>query len=410
MKGINQFNGETKMKYDFNRVINRSNTDCAKWDAVESVFGSRDVLPMWVADMDFPIARPITEALRERTRHEVYGYTRPGLSLIEAVVNRMQLKYHWKVEPEWIVFTPGVIPALHVAVRAFTHPGDDIIIQGPVYYPFWSAITNNGCLVTNNPLDLIDGHYEVNFDDLERKFGPKAGIIPSPSRVKMMILCSPHNPVGRVWAREELIRMGEIAIKNDAVMVSDEVHCELLFRGSKHIPFASISEEFEQHSVVCMAASKTFNLAGLAASTIIIPNTKLRDTFNNARAGILPRPNVFALKALEVAYRDGDEWLEQLLDYLQGNLEFLMEYFNKRVPRIRVIRPEGTYLVWLDCRQLGMEPMSLRTFIREKARVGLDDGYLFGPSGAGFQRINIACPRATLEEALKRIETAVNNL
>ena len=193
-------------------------------------------------------------------------------------------------------------------------------------------------------------------------------------------------------------------------MISDEIHCELLFKGSKHIPFASISEEFEQHSVVCMAASKTFNLAGLAASTIIIPNMKLRDTFNAARAGILPRPNVFALKALEAAYRDGDDWLAQLLDYLQGNLEFLTEYFTKRIRKIKVIRPEGTYLVWLDCRELGMDAMSLRAIMREKAKVGLDDGYLFGPGGAGFQRINIACPRATLEEALKRIEAAVNHL
>lgn len=398
------------MKYNFDCVIDRRNTDCAKWDAVELVFGSEDILPMWVADMDFPIAKPITEALRKRTEHEIYGYTRPGLSLIEAVVNRMQQKYKWGIEPEWIVFTPGVIPALHVAVRAFTHPGDEVIIQEPVYYPFWSAVTDNGCSVVNNTLELIGGHYEVNFEDLERRFGPRVRMVPSPSRAKMMILCSPHNPVGRVWTREELVRMGEIVIKNDAIVVSDEIHCELLFKGAQHIPFASISEEFEQHSVVCMAASKTFNVAGLAASTIIIPNMKLRDTFNTARAGILPRPNVLALRALEAAYRDGDEWLEQLLDYLQGNLEFLMGYFMKKIPRVKVIKPEGTYLVWLDCRELGMDAVSLRAFMREKAKVGLDDGYLFGPGGAGFQRINIACPRPTLEEALKRIEAAVNNL
>ena len=246
------------MKYDFNRVINRRHTDCAKWDTVESVFGGRNILPMWIADMDFPTTKPITEALMERTKHEIYGYTRPGLSLVEAVVNRMQLKYNWKIEPEWIVFTPGIVPALHVAVRAFTHPGDEVIIQGPVYYPFWSAVTDNGCLIANNPLELFDGHYEVNFENLERKFSPKAGMIPSPSRAKMMILCSPHNPVGRVWTRKELIRMGKIVIKNDAVMVSDEIHCELLFSGSKHIPFSSISEEFKQHSMVCMSASKTF--------------------------------------------------------------------------------------------------------------------------------------------------------
>jgi cystathionine beta-lyase len=398
------------MKYDFDRVIDRRNTDCAKWDSVREVFGSSDILPMWVADMDFPIARPITEALRERIEHEVYGYTRPSASLCEAVVNRMWQRYHWKIEPEWIVFTPGVVPALNVTVRAFTRPGDEVILQSPVYYPFWAAVTNSGCRVASNELKLINGHYEIDFADLASKFGLREEMMPSPSRVRLMILCSPHNPVARVWTREELTRVGEIVLKNDAIVVSDEVHCELLFKGNRHTPFASISEEFAQHSLVCMAASKTFNLAGLVASTIIIPNRKLRDAFATARAGILPRPNALALVALEAAYRYGDEWLEHLLDYLQGNLEFLMSYCQERIPRIKVIKPEGTYLVWLDCRELGLEPLKLRAFMREKARVGLEDGHIFGTNGTGFQRMNIACPRATLEEALKRIEGAVKNL
>jgi len=397
------------VKYDFDRVIDRRNTNCVKWDTIESTFGSGDVLPMSIADMDFSVAEPITEALRKRTEHEIYGYTRPSPSLTEVVINRMQDRYDWKVEPEWIVFTPGIIPAFHAAVRAFTRPGDEIILQEPAYYPFWSAIRNNGCQAVSNMLELINGHYEVNFEDFEQKFGPRTGTVPSASRVKMMILCSPHNPVGRVWTREELTRMGEIAIRSDAIVVSDEIHCELLFKRSKHVPFASISEEFEQHSVICMAASKTFNIAGVAASTIIIPNAGLRDAFNTARAGILPRPNVFALEVLETAYRYGDEWLGQLLDYLQGNLEFLIEYFETRIPEIKVIKPEGTYLVWLDCRELGMDPMSLRSFMREEAKVGLNDGYLFGSSGVGFQRMNIACPRVTLEEALQRIEGAVHH-
>ncbi|MBM2825060.1 MAG: bsu patB [Dehalococcoidales bacterium] len=398
------------MKYDFERVIDRTNTDSSKWNMVEAIFGSSTVLPLWVADMDFPIARPITEAIRKRTEHELYGYARPGSSLIQAVINRMQQKYGWKVEPEWIVFTPGVVSALNVAIRAFTHPGDEVILHDPVYYPFWSAVTHSGCSVAGSPLPLIDGHYKIDLNDLRKRFDPKEGMMPSPSRTKMMILCSPHNPVGRVWSRDELIGMGRIVIDNDAIMVSDEVHCELLYEGFKHIPFASISAEFAQNSLVCMAASKTFNLAGLAASTIIIPNVKLRNVFNAARAGILPQPNVLALVALEAAYREGDEWLEQLLSYLQENLAFLIDYFEKAIPKITVIRPEGTYLVWLDCRQLGMEPTVMRAFFRDKARVGLDDGYLFGPHGAGFQRINIACPRAILNEALKRIEEAVNHL
>jgi cystathionine beta-lyase len=410
IKLLSKERGGTAMKYDFNRVIDRRNTDCAKWDSVREVFGSSDILPMWVADMDFPIARPITEALRKRTEHEIYGYTRPSPSLYEAVVNRMWQRYHWKIEPEWLVFTPGVVPALNVAVKAFTHPGDEVIIQSPVYYPFWSAVTNNGCQVANNELKLINGHYEIDFADLERKSGPRGEMMPSPSRIRLMILCSPHNPVGRVWTKEELTRVGEIVFKNDTIVVSDEVHCELLFKGNRHTPFASISDDFSQRSIVCMAASKTFNLAGLAASTIIIPNRKLRDAFVTARAGILPRPNALALVALEAAYCYGDEWLEQLLDYLPGNLEFLMNYCLERIPRIKVVKPEGTYLVWLDCRELGLEPLSLRAFMREKAKVGLEDGHMFGANGAGFQRMNIACPRAILEEALRRIEGAVKNL
>ncbi len=399
------------MKYDFDRVIDRRNTDSAKWGKVETLFGDKDVLPMWVADMDLPIARPITEALRKRTEHQIYGYALPQPSTIEAVVNRVQKKYQWKIKPEWVVFTPGVVPALHAAIRAFSHPGDEVIIQGPVYYPFWSSIKNCGCQAANNELNLIDGHYRMNFEDLERKFRVhKDGMMPLPSRIRLMILCSPHNPVGRVWTKEELTRVGEIVLKHGVLMVSDEVHCELLYQGSRHTPFACLSKEFEQNSITCMAPSKTFNLAGLNVSSIIIPNRQIREKFNAARLGIQSSPNVFGYVALEAAYRYGDEWLEQLLEYLQANLEFLMDCFEKKIPKIKVIRPEGTYLVWLDCRDLFMSPEELRTFMRTKAKVGLDDGYLFGTGGAGFQRINIACPRATLEEALRRIENAISSI
>jgi cystathionine beta-lyase len=226
----------------------------------------------------------------------------------------------------------------------------------------------------------------------------------------MMVLCSPHNPVGRVWSKEELTKLGETVVTNGAIVVSDEVHCELVLRGSRHVPFASISQEFAHNAIVCMAPSKTFNLAGLRASSIIIPDAKLRNRFNVASAGIMPLPNIFGLVALEAAYRYGDEWLAQLLGYLQRNLEFLTEYIETRIPRIKVIKLEGTYLVWLDCLDLKMDPMELRRFMREEARVGLDDGFVFGPGGEGFQRMNIACPRAILEEALGRIESAVRTL
>jgi len=398
------------MKYDFDRVCDRRNTNCVKWDAVSSVFGRDDVLPMWVADMDFPVAQPIVEALNKRVEHDFYGYTQPGSSVIEAVVDRMQRKFNWKIQPEWVVFTPGVVPALHTAVRAFTHPGDEVILQEPVYYPFFPAVTSSGCQIVNNELKLINGCYEMDYEDLESKFNLRTGMRSSPSRVKAIILCNPHNPVGRLWNREELTRMGEIVIRHGAIVISDEIHCEILFKGYEHTPFASISEEFEQNCVVCMAPSKTFNLAGLGASSIIIPNKKLRDDFVNAKAGILPGPNLFGLTALEAAYRLGDEWLEQLLDYLQSNLDYTIEYFERRIPKIKVIRPQGTYLIWLDCRELGMDAMALRSFMREKARVGFDDGFLFGAGGAGFQRMNIACPRAILKEALMRIEATVNSL
>jgi cystathionine beta-lyase len=397
------------MKYDFDRVIDRTNTDSSKWN-VKTVFGSDDIIPMWVADMDFPIAKPITEALRKRTEHEVYGYCYPRPSLLEAIVGRMQRKYAWKIEPEWVVFTPGVVPALNAAIRAFAHFGDEVIIQDPVYHPFWSAVEQSGCCVASNPMRLTNGRYEFDLDDLEKKFAPKEAMRRGPSRVRMMILCNPHNPTGRVWTRDELTAVGEVILGHDAVMVSDEVHCELLYRGIKHVPFATISKEFEQNCVVCQAGSKTFNLAGLAASTIIIPNPKLRNTFTAARAGILPQPDVFGMVALEAAYREGDEWLEQVLAYLQANLDFLVRYVKEHIPRIDVIKPEGTYLVWLDCRRLSMDNLALRSFFREKAKVGLDDGFIFGPVGAGFERMNIACPRATLEEALKRIERAVEGL
>jgi cysteine-S-conjugate beta-lyase len=398
------------MKYDFDRVCSRYNTNCAKWDAVKAIFGSDDVIPMWVADMDFPAASPIVEAIKKRAEHEFYGYTQPGPSLIAAFVDRVQRKFGWRIEPEWVVLTPGVIPAINAAVRALTHPGDEIILQEPVYYPFFPSVRSNGCQIVTNALKLTDGRYEMDFEDLESKFQPKAGMHDAPSRIKAIILCNPQNPVGRLWSREEQKRLGDIVIGHGATVISDEIHCEILFKGYRHTPFASISPEFEQNSIVCMAPSKTFNLAGLSASSIIIPNKKLRDKFNEARSGMVHGPNLFGLVAMEAAYRYGDEWLEQLLDYLQLNLDFTRSYFAEKIPKISVIEPQGTYLIWLDCRALGLNDMALRSFMRERARVGLDDGFLFGAGGSGFQRMNIACPRAILEEALHRIETAVNSL
>ena len=397
------------MTYDFDRFRSRENTNCAKWDSIETLFGSKDVIPMWVADMDFPAARPIVESLERRAAHEFYGYTQPGEKLIEAVVERLKRKFDWKIEPEWIVFTPGVIPALSVAVRALTHPGDEVILQEPVYYPFFPVVKQGGCQIVTNELKLAGGEYNMDFDDLESKFLPRTGMHDGRHRIKAIILCNPQNPIGRLWNADELTRLGKTMLENDVTVVADEIHCELLFKGYKHVPFASISEEFAQNSITCMAPSKTFNLAGLEASSIIIPNKRLRDNFREASYAIMPGPNLFGLAAMEAAYLHGDEWLEEVLQYLQGNLDFLLEYFEEKIPSIRVIRPQGTYLVWLDCRALGMDDMTLRDFMRQQAKVGLDDGFLFGRGGSGFQRMNIACPRKLLEEALMRIEKAVKS-
>ena len=398
------------MKYDFNQICDRKNTNCFKWDFIQSIFGNDDVIPMWVADMDFPVATPIVEALKRRAEHEFYGYTKASTDVIQSVVDRMWDKYAWKIKPEWIVFTPGVVPALNITVRMLTHPGDEIILQEPVYYPFFPAVTFSGCQIVNNQLKLINGRYEMDYEDLEHQFHARIGMLPVPNRIKAIMLCNPHNPVGRLWNKEELTKLGDIAIKHGVVVISDEIHCELLFKDHQHTPFASISEVFEQNSIVCMSPSKTFNLAGLEVSSIIIPNKKLRHLFINTRTGILPEPNLFGYTALEAAYRFGDEWLDQLLDYLQGNLDFLLKYFANRIPKIKVIKPQGTYLIWLDCRDLGMDDMTLRNFMRDKAKVGFDDGFLFGSGGSGFQRMNIACPRPIIEEALIRIETMVNKL
>jgi cystathionine beta-lyase len=398
------------MKYDFDKVYDRSQTDCAKWGAVKAIFGREDVIPMWVADMDFPTAEPIVEALKRRAEHPFYGYAMPGPSLIEAVVERMKRRYDWKIEPEWVVFTPGIIPALNMAVRALTHPGDEIILQEPVYYPFFGVVKGSGCQIVHNNLRLSRGRYKMDYADLESRFHLPDGMRPGHSRVRAIILCNPHNPIGRVWSREELIQMGEIVIGHGAIVISDEIHSELLYKGFRHTPFASISRKFARNSIVCMAPSKTFNLPGLEASSIIIPDKKLRDNFNDAAGGMVHGLNIFGMTAMEAAYRHGDEWLGQLLRYLQGNLEITMRWFKEHIPRIKVIRPQGTYLLWLDCRGLGLDDKELQKFMREKARVGFDDGFMFGEGGSGFQRMNIACPRSILKEALGRIEKAVKAL
>jgi cystathionine beta-lyase len=283
------------MKYDFDRLVSRAGTNSAKWDVVEPMFGDKDVIPMWVADMDFPTAQPIVDALEARARHPFYGYTTTGEGLTGAIVDRYWKKFKWKIEPEWIVLTPGVIPALNVAIRALTIPGDEVVLQEPVYYPFFPAVKQSGCQIVTNTLRLDNGRYEMDYEDLEKCFGPRQGMREAPSRAWILVICNPHNPIGRLWSPEEVTKAGEIAIAHGATVISDEIHCELLYDGYRHVPFGAISEEFARHSIVCFAPSKTFNLAGLSASSIIIPDKAMRDKFSVTRIGMMPGPNLFAL-------------------------------------------------------------------------------------------------------------------
>ena len=382
-------------------MIERRKTDSSKWDNVVNLFGSADVLPMWVADMDFRIPQPIVDAVTKRAQHPIYGYTLTS-GVIRSATDRLHRLFGWKVEPEWVMITPGVVPAVNAAVKAYAGQGGSVVVQSPAYPPFWSSVSNNNCVAATNILVQSGDRYLVDFEDLERKFVETGA--------KAMILCSPHNPVGRVWSREELTRMGDIALRHGAVMISDEIHCELTLNGNKHVPFATISPEFEKNSLTCYAPSKTFNIAGMHCSVAIVPDEGLRKRFNDARSGIQGSPDLFAAYAMEAAFKYGDEWLEQALTYTEGNLEYMLRYFKERIPRIKPNLPEGTYLVWLDCRDLGMDAKVLRKFFNEQAKVGLNDGATFGAGGEGFERMNIACARSILEEGLRRIENAVNRL
>jgi cystathionine beta-lyase len=402
------------MKYNFDREIDRKGTQSAKWeyvpneehssvDPTDQFFGEDRMLPMWVADMDFPAPQPVVEALEARARHGIFGYTVPSESYLQAVEGWMRRRHGWEIKSDWIVTTPGVIPGLKAMIHAFVAPDEKVLIQPPVYHPFYHVVENNQRVLAFNPLICENHTYTMDFADLEEK-------VKDPL-VKMVILCSPHNPIGRVWTKEELTRFGDICLENGILVVSDEIHCDLLFRGVKFTPYATIREEFAQNAIICTAGSKTFNLAGLHHSNIIIPNPELRERFAITLRNIsLFGSSIFGLVALETAYNEGEEWLEQLLDYLDDNRQYLEDYVAKHIPQIKVVQPEGTYLIWLDCRALELDKDELQQLTREKARLYLDEGYIFGPEGEGFERINIACPRSILEDALERMKEAVAQL
>jgi cystathionine beta-lyase len=403
------------MKYDFDREIDRRGTSAVKWEFIQAgedlvqwertdrFYGEGRTLPLWVADMDFRCPEPVVQALVQRAQHGIYGYTAQTASYHEAVVGWMYRRHGWRISPEWICTTPGVVPALNMMVRTFVSPGEAVLIQPPVYYPFFSAIKANGARLVTNPLALENGRYTMDFADLETKIQDPA--------VRMLILCSPHNPVGRVWSREELTRLGEICLEREILVIADEIHGDLIHRGYDFTSFGRLDEPLARRAIICTAPSKTFNLAGLHTSNILIPDEELRSRFEKTLHGNgLFGIGTFGVVALEAAYNHGEEWLEQVIDYIGDNLQFLQDYIHANVPRLTVIRPEGTYLVWLDCRGLGLDKWELKRLMLDQARVYLDEGFIFGPEGEGFERINIACPRSVLAEALARIKDTVDSL
>ena len=384
------------MKYNFDEIIPRRGTNSYKWDSA----GDADVLPMWVADMDFRTAPPVVEALRKRVEHGIFGYVRVPDAYYAAVTNWYARRHDWQIEKEWIIYTTGVVPALSAVIKALTAPGDKVMVQTPVYNCFFSSIRNNGCGMIANPLIYRNGTYQIDFADLEQKAA-------DPS-VKVLLLCNPHNPAGRVWTKQELTRIGDICIRNNVWVVADEIHCELVFPGHTYIPFASISQEFLMHSVTCTSPSKAFNLAGLQIANIISADTDIRTKIDKAiNINEVCDVNPFGVEALMAAYNDGEEWLEELKQYLFANYNYLRVYFEEYLPEFPVATLEGTYLVWADCSVLNQSSDETVKTLLEKEKLWVNEGSLYGEAGEGFIRINIACPRQQLIEGLNRLRRAL---
>ncbi|MBP2076450.1 MalY/PatB family protein [Oceanobacillus polygoni] len=387
----------------FKEIFDRKNTRSVKWDMLQAMFQSDDVLPMWVADMDFKAPEAVNEALIKRAQHGIYGYTVIDEAVSGSIINWLEKRHNWTVDPTWLSYSNGVVTSLHIAVQAFTEPKDKILIQTPVYPPFYNVIKAHDRELVKNPLVNKDNYYTIDFADFENKL--KSG-------VKAFILCSPHNPVGRVWKKEELEEMARLCLKYDVMIFSDEIHADLVFPGQKHIPIASLSEEVADHTITCMAPSKTFNLAGLDASYVITSNNenrkKLDASFN--KQGFHNQLNTMGNTAMEAAYTHGKPWLDELNSLLESHTNYVTEMFDQHAPELKVVKTEGTYLLWVDCSALDMDSTSLNKFMIEKARVGLNAGASYGEGGDQYMRMNIACPRATLEEGVKRIIDAVQAL
>ena len=380
------------MKYDFDTIVPRRGTNSYKWDTPEE----EGTLPMWVADMDFRTAPAIIDALQKRVAHGIFGYTKVPGAYYDAVVRWFGNRHRWQVDPRWMIYTSGVVPALSAIIKALTVPGDKVIVQTPVYNCFYSSIRNDGCELSANNLIYRDGRYTIDFDDLEAKAAdPKA---------KILLLCNPHNPVGRVWTPEELRRIGDICLRNGVFVVADEIHCELTYDGHDYTPFASLSEHFQQKSVTCVSPSKAFNLAGLQIANIIAADEEVRHRIDRAiNINEVCDVNPFGVIATIAAYNESGEWLDALRRYLWENYGYLCRFFREHLPQYPVLPLEGTYLVWIDCRASGMGSDAMTLRLEEQQRLMVNSGTMYGPGGEGFIRLNIACPRTLLIDGLERM-------
>ncbi|MDR3319159.1 MAG: pyridoxal phosphate-dependent aminotransferase [Clostridiales bacterium] len=389
------------MSFDFDRIIDRRNTNSLKYDYAAERGRPKDIQPLWVADMDFAVPAEITAAIQKTAAHGVFGYSVPSPEYFQILSDSLFKRFSWRPQPEWLCNTPGVVYALAMAVKAFTRENESVIIQQPVYYPFRTVITSNNRRLINSPLVRADGGYIIDFSDFEKKI--------TDNGVKLFILCSPHNPVGRVWTRGELTRLGEICLKHNVIVVSDEIHSDFVYPGNKHYTFHTLDDRFLNNTVLCTSPGKSFNLAGLQFSDILIPNGDLRKRFTAEcdKCGY-DQLNIFGIVAAEAAYRYGEPWLAALVAYLEKNADFIAGYLKQNLPQIKYQKPEGTYLAWLDFSALRLSQKELDRLITYKAGLWLDSGLIFGAEGAGFQRINFACPRSVLKEALDKLTKALS--
>ena len=388
--------------WNFDEPVNREGTNCIKYDLREETFGVKDVIPMWVADMDFNTPDFIVDSLRNRLNHEIYGYSLRPPEYFLSIVEWLKVRHNWSIEKEWISYCPGIVPALNFATLAFTRPGDGIVVQPPVYFPFFSAVELHGRKLVYNSLSEDDGKWVMDYNSL---------ISSIDGNTKMIIISNPHNPIGRVWTPDELTTLADICLKNNILILSDEIHCDLILPGFTHTPIASLSEKIAGITITCIAPSKTFNLAGLSTSSVIISNPVLRKSFNRIVDNLhVGNGNIFGTTASIAAYSQGHQWLDALLDYIDHNIEFVVDYCRKMIPEIVPVPPEATYMIWLDCRKFGMTGKELQNFFVTKAGVGMNEGSTFGPGGEGFMRMNLAATHQTVIKAMEQIEKAVAGL